>query len=93
MYVCVSVFVCTCVCETSHSSALHGVANDHNDTPFVVLDSCRRTLHKFTIRTERCAEGNVDAARNMASAEAGVSGVKEHNFKKVQYLPGTRAKV
>lgn len=60
------------------------MANDHDDTSFVVLeDPCCRTLHKLTVRAERCAEGNVDAARNVAFAEAGVSRVKEHSFEQV----------
>lgn len=61
-----------------HSSALHGVADDYNDTSSVVLeDTCCRTLHQLPIRAEHCVEGNVDAARNMASAEAGGGEVKE----------------
>lgn len=53
-----------------HSSTLHGMADDNNDTSSEVLeDSCCRTLHQIPVRAERCTEGNVDAARNMASAE------------------------
>ena len=51
------------------------MADDHNDPSSVALeDSGRRTLHQLTVRAEGCAEGNVDAARNMASVEAGGSG-------------------
>lgn len=67
------------------------MANDHDDPSSVVLeDSCCRTCHKLTVRAERRAEGNVDAARNMASVEAGDSGVKEHSFEQVWHLPGTK---
>lgn len=69
------------------------MANDHDDTSSVVLeDSCCRTLHQLTVRAERCAVGNVDAARNMASAEAGDSGVKVHSFEQVRQVPGAMAK-
>lgn len=75
-----------------HSSTLHGVANNHNNTSFVVLeDPCCRTLHNLTIRGECRAEGNVDAAGNVASAEAGIRKVKEHSLEQVQHLSGTRA--
>lgn len=68
------------------------MANDHDDTSFVVLENpCCRTLHNLTIRGECCAEGNVDAAGNVASAEAGIRSVKEHGLEQVQHLSGTRA--
>lgn len=61
-----------------HNSSLHDMANDHDDTSSVaVKDPCCRTLQKLTVRAEYRAERNVDAARNMASAEAGVSEVKK----------------
>ena len=54
------------------------MANDHDDTSFVVVqDSRRGALQKFTVRAERCAEWNADATSNMASAEARTSGVRE----------------
>lgn len=48
------------------------MADDHDDAPPVVLEgpSCR-TLHQLTVRAKHRAEGNVDAAGYVASAEAG----------------------
>lgn len=64
--------------SSHHSCGLHGVANDHDDAAFVVVEDSRRgALQELAIGAERCAERNVDAPRNMASAEAGISGVKE----------------
>lgn len=69
------------------------MADDNNDTSFEVLEnSCRRTLHQLTVRAESCAEGNVDAARDMASAETEGSGVKEQSFVQVQCLLGPKPK-
>lgn len=76
-----------------HSGALHGVADDHDDASSVVLqDSCCGTLQQLTVGAERRAEGDVDAARNMASAEAGDGGVKEQRCQLVQHLLKTTAK-
>lgn len=76
-----------------HSGALYGVADDHDDASSVVLqDSCCRTLQQLTVRAERGAEGDVDAARNMASAEAGDGWVKEQRCQQVQHLPAIKAK-
>lgn len=61
-----------------HSRGLHGVADDHDDAAFVVVEDSRRgALQELTVRAERWAERHVDAPRNMASAEAGIRGVKE----------------
>lgn len=61
-----------------HSRGLHGVADDHDDAAFVVVEDSRRgALQELTVRAERWAERHVDAPRNMASAEAGIGGVKE----------------
>lgn len=61
-----------------HSRGLHGEADDHDDAAFVVVEDSRRgALQELTVRAERWAERHVDAPRNMASAEAGTSGVKE----------------
>lgn len=66
--------MCVCVLP-HHSGALHRVANDHDDaSPVVLEDSCRGTLHQLAVGAERRAEGDVDAARNVASAEAGGGG-------------------
>lgn len=63
--------------SSHHSCGLHGVANDHDDAAFVVVkDSRCGTLQELTVRAERCAERNADTTSNMASAEAGTSGVK-----------------
>lgn len=74
--------VCVCVLWTAvsshHSCGLHGVANDHDDAAFVVVEDSRcGALQELTIGAERCAERNADATSNMAFAEAGTSGVKE----------------
>lgn len=64
--------------SSHHSCGLHGVANDHDDTAFVVVkDSRRGALQELTVRAKRHAERNADATSNMTSAEAGTSGVKE----------------
>lgn len=69
------------------------MADDHDDASSVVLqDSCCRTLQQLTVRAERRAEGDVDAARNMASAEAGDGWVKEQRCQQVQHLPAIKAK-
>lgn len=60
-----------------HGGHRHGMADDHDDTaPVILQGSCGRTLHQLPIRAERRAVGNVDAAGDMASAEAGHAGVK-----------------
>lgn len=76
--------VCVCVCvlraavSSHHSCSLHGVANNHDDAAFVVVEDSRRgALQELAGGAERCAERNADATSNMASAEAGTSGVKE----------------
>lgn len=57
------------------------MANHHNDTSSVALeDSSRGTLHQLAVRAECCVEGNVDAARNVASVETGGCHVKEHDI-------------
>lgn len=78
------VCVCVCVCTLSshRGGTLHCVANDHDDPSLVVLqDPRRRTLHELTVGAERWAVGNIDAARDVASAEAGGGRVKERGFK------------
>lgn len=71
-------FVCGVGVWSYHSRGLHGVADDHDDAAFVVVEDSRRgALQELTVRAERCAERHVDATRNVASAEAGISGVKE----------------
>lgn len=68
------------------------MANDHNDASSVVLEDARgRTLQQLTIRAECCVEGDVDAARNVASIEAGGSRIKEHSFEQILLLSGTKA--
>lgn len=70
------------------------MADDHDDASSVVLqDSCCRTLQQLTIGAERRAEGDVDAARNMASAEAGDGEVKDQRCQQVQHLPGIRGQI
>lgn len=77
--------MCVCGCFSHHGSTFHGVTDDHDDPSSVVLqDSGCRTLHQLTIRVERCAEGNVDAARNVASAEAKSREVKEQSIEWVR---------
>lgn len=62
-----------------HSGALYSMADDHNDTSSVVLkDSRCGTLDRLTVTVKHAAERNVDAAWNVAFAEAGDQGVKEH---------------
>lgn len=69
------------ILHSHHSRSLHGVANHHDDSPLVGLqDPGCRTLHNLTVWAERWAEGDVDAARDMTSAEAGVDKVKECSF-------------
>lgn len=90
--------MCLCVFLSvgiiSHrSGTLHRMADDSNDMSSEVLeDSCCRTLQQLSIRAECCGEGNVDAARNMASAEAGGSGVKDFIFEQVLSPSGTNNK-
>lgn len=60
-----------------HRCSLHGVADDHDDAAFVVVqDSRRGALQELAVRAEGGAERNADATSDMASAEAGTSGVK-----------------
>lgn len=69
------------ILHSHHRCSLHGVANYHDDSPLVGLqDPARRTLHDLTVWAERRAEGDVDAARDVTSAEAGVGKVKECSF-------------
>lgn len=57
------------------------MANHHDDSPLVGLQgSGRRTLHNLAVWAERGAEGDVDAASDVTSAEAGVGKVKECSF-------------
>lgn len=66
------------VVSSHQSRRLHGVADDHDDAASVVVkDSRRGALQQLAVGAERRAERNVDAPRNVASAEAGDSGVKE----------------
>lgn len=73
-----------CVCVSlegavwsHHCCSLHGVADDHDDAAFVVVqDSRRGALQELAVRAEGGAERNADATSDMASAEAGTSGVK-----------------
>lgn len=70
-----------CVLHSHHSGSLHGVANHHDDPALVGLqDPGRRTLHNLTVWAECWAEGDVDAASDVTSAETGVGKVKECSF-------------
>ena len=59
-------------------AALHGVADDHDDpSPEGVQDARPGTLHQLPVRTEGGGVGQVDAAGQVASVEAGGTRVKE----------------
>lgn len=72
--------VCVCLegaVWSHHRCSLHGVADDHDDAAFVVVqDSRRGALQELAVGAEGGAERNADATGDMASAEAGTSGVK-----------------
>lgn len=81
MHACLCIPKRACV-FSHHGGALHGMADDHDDTSPEALEGAGGgTLHQLPVRRERRAVGDADAARDVASAEAEHPGLRGNALK------------